>query len=965
MEEAMPAFRLRLKLFALFIFILLALLLVFSSDIAALRTLAGSLSETPQAADQTDFFEKQVRPILVRHCAACHNAKAGIAGLDLSSAEGFQRGGESGPLIDREHLRESRLLKVIGYQEKLKMPPAGKLKDEEIATLTAWISVGAPWPNTKTQAAIVSEAKATNRSSARGFSEAEKKFWAFQPISHPELPVVRNRSWVKTPVDAFILKKLEEKELVPAEPADKLTLLRRAAYDLTGLPPSETEIREYLADNSPEAFKKVVERLLASPRYGEKWGRHWLDVARYADSTGNDEDHRYPYAWKYRDYVIETFNKDLPYDQFVREQIAGDLIEPENSPGVNRRGIIATGFIALGPKAIAQQDKKKMLYDVYDEQVDVTTRAFLGLTVACARCHNHKFDPILTKDYYSMVGIFASTRSFSDPLAFVSQSLYKPLVAKQEYDLYLARKKAHEVEVKRWQDEMSGIVDHAKDKLIAEQAERLAEFMSAAHSVYHEKKDLRAVAGQRQLDEGLLKKWVDYLQPGKVKQHLLEWHNSPPDELARVAGDYQKRFLARLAEWKVEEGKWRASYEEAARGGKELPSRPEFTAGKDRFFHEVYFGKGPFSVTPEDQTRFSADQAQRLSEIKKELAELKKKAPPEPEMACAVEDGEITNQKVFIRGDYHNEGEDAPKGFPLILSAHTKQPLIKSGSGRLQLAEWIIQPEHPLTARVMVNRIWQWHFGEGLVRTPDNFGKMGEQPTHPQLLDFLARKFIESGWSIKAMHRLIMLSSAYQMSCEGSDRSFHADPENRLLSRFNRRRLSVEELRDGLLAIDASLDLTIGGTLQSGTGTDGENDNMRLSLNPEKLNRRTVYLPLRRANLPTLLNLFDFGDATTGAGKRQLTNVATQALFWMNSEFLTERSKNFSRSLIEQKGLSDDDGIKLAYICILNREATKEEVLQGLDYLSKFKQQYSKDKLDAWQSFCRVLMSSNDFIYVD
>jgi hypothetical protein len=961
----MPAFRLRLKLFALFIFIFLSLSLVFCTEITSLRTLAVSSSETQQSADQIDFFEKQVRPILVRNCAGCHNAKAMIAELDLTTAEGFQRGGENGRLIDQKNPQESRLLKVIGYQDKLKMPPAGKLKDEEIVIMAAWMKMGAPWPKAKTEAAVVGDTKWTNRTSGREFSEAEKNFWAFQPISHPVLPKVKNRPWVKNPVDAFILEKLEEKKLAPAKPADRLTLLRRATYDLTGLPPTESEIREFLADDSPDAFKNAVERLLASPRYGEKWGRHWLDVARYADSTGNDEDHRYPYAWRYRDYVIEAFNHDLPYDQFAREQIAGDLIPPESPSGVNRRGIVATGFLALGPKAIAQQDKKKMLYDVYDEQVDVTTKAFLGLTVACARCHNHKFDPILTKDYYSMVGIFASTKSFSDPLAFVSQSLYKPLVTKSEYDVYLAKKNAHEVQVKNRQHELSEITDRAKDKLMARQGTRLAEFMIAARGVYHDKKDLKSIAAQQQLDEEVLKKWADYLKPGKVKQHLLDWHNAHPDKLVQVANGYQSRFLARLAEWIVEDGGWRAKYDKAVKDGRELPKRPEFEAGKDRFFYEVYFGKGPFSITPDDKSRFDAEDAERISLLKKELSELKKQAPLEPEMACAVEDGEVSNQKVFIRGDYHNEGEDAPKGTPLILSAHTKQLPINSGSGRLQLAEWIVQPEHPLTSRVMVNRIWQWHFGEGLVRSPDNFGKMGERPTHPQLLDFLALKFVESGWSIKAMHRLIMLSSAYQMSSEGSDRSLSADPENRLLSRFNRRRLTVEEVRDGLLAIDSSLDLTIGGTLQSGTGTDGENDDKRLSLNPEKLNRRTVYLPLRRANLPTLLNLFDFGDATTASGKRQLTNVATQALFWMNSDFLTERSKNFSRLLIEHNDLSDEARIKLAHIRILNREATGEEVLQGLNYISKFKQKYSKDNLDAWQSLCRVLMSSNDFIYVD
>jgi hypothetical protein len=336
-------------------------------------------------------------------------------------------------------------------------------------------------------------------------------------------------------------------------------------------------------------------------------------------------------------------------------------------------------------------------------------------------------------------------------------------------------------------------------------------------------------------------------------------------------------------------------------------------------------------------------------------------------MACAVEDGEIVNQKVFIRGDYHNPGEGVPKGFPRILTETMRERDVQGGSGRRQLAQWITKPEHPLTARVMVNRIWGWHFGDGLVRTPDNFGRMGEQPTHPELLDYLARQFIRSGWSVKALHRMIMLSSVYQMSSRPSDSSLAKDPDNRLLSHFNRRRLSVEEMRDGLLSIDGSLDLKMGGTLQSGTGTDGENDNKRLSLNPESLNRRTVYLPLRRANLPALLNLFDFGDATTVNGKRQLTNVATQALFWLNSEFLVERSQNLARSLLAGKTIDDAQIVRRAYLRILNRRPSPDEVASARKYLVGYRAKFvrGKKRLDAWASLSRVLMATNDFNYVD
>ena len=961
----MPANRQMLKIFSLLIFFILGSALLLTPSVMTQQAVAGGSTE------QVEFFEKKIRPVLMSNCAPYHNRDAKIAGLDLTTAEGFRGGGESGPLIDRQNPENSRLLKVVGYEEKLKMPPTGKLREDELVDLATWVKMGAPWPASNLSSTPhVAETKVVNgvKSSTREFTPDERAYWAFQPVRSVKPPEVSDNNWVRTPVDAFILHKLEGNKLSPAPEADKYTLLRRATLDLTGLPPTEAEMRAFLADQSPGAFAKVVDRLLASPRYGEKWGRNWLDVARYADSTGNDEDHRYPNAWRYRDYVISSFNNDLPYDQFVREQLAGDLM-PAKRPGeVNRQGITATGFLALGPKAIAQQDKKKMLYDVYDEQLDVTTRAFMGLTIACSRCHNHKFDPILTRDYYSIVGIFAGTRSFSDPMAFVSESLNKPLVTKSEYDAWLAAKKAHQEKAKRRQLEIGEIVDEAKERMAARQTDRLAEYMLAARSVHINKADSKSLAETQGLDPAILEKWVKYLNPDNIKQHLLVWQNSEAASINQVAGDYQKRFLAQLSKWNETLSAWRVKYRQALKDGTELPNKPGFDGGKDRFFDEIYFRKGPFSVTQEDTPRSTPGERKRISELKAELENLKKEAPPEPEMACAVEDGDVVEQKVFIRGDYHNEGEEAPKAAPAILAEKTGAlPEVKTGSGRLELAQWLTRPDHPLTARVMVNRIWQWHFGEGIVRTPDNFGKMGERPTHPELLDYLATRFIDSGWSIKSMHRLIMLSNVYRMSSEVSAQALAADQENKLLTRFNRRRLTVEEMRDGVLALSGDLDLTMGGTLQEGTGTDGENDNKRLSLNPELLTRRTVYLPLRRANLPTLLNLFDFGDATAPSGKRQLTNVATQALFWMNSEFLTEATKKIALALLQEKHADDAARIQSAYRRILGRPASLDEIKTGHGYLEDFRRKYPiEDPAHAaWQSLCRILLASNDFVYVD
>ncbi|HEY8460209.1 MAG TPA: DUF1549 domain-containing protein, partial [Blastocatellia bacterium] len=594
-----------------------------SAPQAVARETSSPTTASSAKSAQEEFFEKRIRPILVASCQRCHNARSKVAGLDLTTPEAFQRGGDNGPVINKEKPEESRLLKVIGYDGEMKMPPSGKLKDHEITALTEWVKMGAPWPGAVTAAvpAItpVASGAGPKNPAARSFTEEEKAFWAYQPIKATAPAQIRNEAWAQSPIDRFILRKLEENNLKPAPPADKLTLLRRATFDLTGLPPTEKEMRDFLADRSPDAFNKVVERLLASPRYGERWGRHWLDVARYADSTGNDEDHRYPHAWKYRDYVIESFNDDLPYDQFIREQVAGDLLPAKNPGEVNRRGIIATGFLALGPKAIAQQDKKKMLYDVYDEQVDVTTKAFLGLTVSCARCHDHKFDPILTKDYYSMIGIFASTRSFANPESHVSEVLEKPLVPAEEFERYKAAKREHQQKERRLKLAIEEILDEVKIRAVRETAPRLADYFVAARKIYEDGATLAGVAQQANLNEETLKRWVEFLKPGEdVRGYLNEWNGAAPGKLAEVARGYQERFQRRFAEWERKIGKWREEYRAALAGNGRLPDRPKFEAGDDRFFNDVYFERGPLAVVAKDQKHFSPEQWAKLTALRKE-----------------------------------------------------------------------------------------------------------------------------------------------------------------------------------------------------------------------------------------------------------------------------------------------------------------------------------------------------------
>ncbi|MBK9167134.1 MAG: PSD1 domain-containing protein [Bryobacterales bacterium] len=919
------------------------------SQYLRLLLLLGAASAFAAPPGAIEHFEKKVRPIFAAKCQACHGTKAKMGGLDLTSAAGFRA---AGPLIDPEQHEKSRLLEVVSYEDRVKMPPTGKLADDELAALREWVKLGAPWPEAPRQA----EEKAAKR--------ADATFWSLQPLKQVTPPRVRNEGWVRNDVDRFILARLEANGLDPAPPADKLTLLRRVTLDLTGLPPSEAEIREFLADESPEAYARVIDRLLASPRYGERWGRHWLDVARYADSTGADEDHRYPYAWRYRDYVIDAFNADLPYDQFIGEQIAGDLLPSADGSEVNRRGIVATGFLALGPKLIAEQDKVKMYYDIVDEQIDVTGKAFLGITLACARCHDHKFDPVSTKDYYSLASIFASTKQLAKLEGTVSKLYFAPLVERAE--------------AQRWEDHQKRVEEKQAEitRLLGEQGKRrrdalspfLAAYMLAAREIYEDGKESKAVAAERSLDADVLERMANYLKPTKERRvHIEAWYLAKPADRERVAREFQEDFQSTARHREQRQAAWKKEADAARARGEEPPPAPVFLAGDNRFFTEISGGKGPFALPEKEEDKralMTAESVARWDVLKAELDAIKKDAPPEPAFACGVAEGEPVEQHVFLRGNPETKGDPVPKRLPVVLAGDA-QPPIASGSGRLELAGWIASPANPLTPRVMVNRLWQGHFGAGLVRTPSNFGLTGEAPTHPELLDWLAARFVADGWSIKAMHRLMLLSNAYQMDSEAPPAKREKDPDNRLWSRFSMRRMSVEEMRDTLLWLDGSIDLTMGGAMISGFGTDKEFSEDRKSLNPSESKRRTVYLPLRRSNLASVLNLFDFGDATTSNEARTQTNVAPQALYMMNSAFVDERARTLAKQLLRGDS-ADERRIERAWMAVLGREPTPEEAAAARDYLARFPARSDDDsgRELAWTSLCRTLVASNDFLYV-
>jgi hypothetical protein len=921
-------------------------------------SLGAGHAQTPA---QLDLFEKNARPLFAEKCQACHNAKLKSGGFDLSSPNGIKEAASMGIFGSAAEPEKSVIVKALSYEGQIKMPPQGKLPAETIAAVREWVAAGAPTPAITPSAGDSLAGTGVRPVALRGvITDADKNFWSFKPISQASPPTSKQKDWAVNPIDQFILASLEKNGLKPAPQADKTTLLRRATFDLTGLPPTEKELQDFLADKSPKAFEKVVDRLLASPRYGERWGRHWLDVMRYADSTGSDEDHRYPHAWRYRDYVVEAFNADMPYNQFVREQLAGDILAADPNSGVGYRGIVATGFLALGKKALAQKDLPLKRYDVVDDQIDVTAKAFLGLTVTCARCHDHKFDPIATRDYYQLAAIFASTLSYAG--GATGDPIQTPLAAPGDFEAFKKQWSAYNALERK----VAGIIDFDKDaKKYRDMGERtIAASMLAAYRVYAKGEALAVVAADTKLDENL-SRWVEYLKDGR-RPELAKWRAATDANRQDVAAEYQEEFRRSAYQYDQDLSWWKQAQSNFPNAGKVAGPHPRMSAEKDPFFVAIWQDGGPLYRSREAQmAALSPEKAKQAETLLAQAAEMEKTLPTkEVPMACAVKEGDTMDQKIFVRGDYHNLGDPVERTVPAILRLSAPAPDVKTKSGRLELADWIVDPRNPLPPRVMANRIWQGHFGDGIVRTPDNYGRLGERPSNPELLDYLAKTFVESGWSIKKMNRTIMLSRTYQMSAAYDEATKAKDPENRLISHFPRQRLSIEEIRDSFLAMGGDLDLTMGGTLDPGVGTDGETSAGRISMNPESTNRRSIYLPLRRSNLPNLYMLFDFGDATTPDGHRSPTTVATQALFAMNSPLVIREAKNVADAVLKQEK-QDKRRVEEIYLRVLDRRPDANEIDKSLTYLTGFRQKWKQiDEEQAWTSLTHALMASNEFIFV-
>ena len=865
----------------------------------------------------------RIRPVLAKNCYTCHTT-AKLGGLQLTSRENILKGGNSGPAILPGKPEESLLIQAVSQiNERLKMPPQGKLKEEEIEDLKIWVRAGAVW----------SESKAIAAPSVNGYviTPEQRAFWSFQPVRKPAVPAVKEKAWVRSPVDAFILARLERENLKPVHPAGKRALIRRASFDLIGLPPTPEDVDDFLRDTSPDAFRKVVDRLLASPHYGERWGRYWLDVARYSDDRLNStNDDPYPNAFRYRDWVIQAFNEDMPYDLFVKAQIAGDQL------GGKEKDKLAAGlgFYGMSP-------------EFQDDRVDATTRGFLGLTVACAQCHDHKFDPIPTKDYYSLLGVFESTALHEYPLA--------PADLVEKFEKQKKRVTDQEASIKTFLETQGSQLA----EIFATNAARY--LMSAWKILGPDKEDVFTAARAHHLDPETLARLVEYLRvPRKEHSVLDSWqmlikNGAPEADLEKAAREFQELLLTVNKEKKSIDEKnlirLGGSTDRDVLSSANLLSLPldRYVVWRDFFSDQrmdapYKLDSGVFRYNGKKIERFLAGEWKaHLENMRAELESLKAAMPPQYPFLHAIKDSDKPhNIRIHIRGSADNLGDEAPRRFLSILSAGEPPPFQK-GSGRLELAEAIASSNNPLTARVMVNRIWQQHFGYGIVRTPSNFGQMGERPTHPELLDYLAARFVENNWSVKAMHREIMLSAAYALSAEHSGKNAAVDPDNRLLWRANRRRLDIESLRDGLLYASGKLDLRPGG------------EPMRLA--EEKNYRRTVYGFVSRRRLDGTLSLFDFPNPNNTSEARLTTNTPVQRLFFLNSNFVMRQADALAERLAKDAGEDQQARIRRAYRLLFNRDPSPTELATGVEFV--------KEGQKAWPRYAQVLLSSNEFCFVN
>jgi len=1243
----------------------------FTLILLALLPAGIALADDP-TAEQLAFFETRIRPLLVERCYECHSGDPDEVEnkFQIDSRAGILRGGIHGPAAIAGMPEKSLMIFSINHAVQIDMPPKFKLPQREIDDLTAWVRMGLPWTDSEATATVPSAGE--NHSGT--ITEEDRQFWAFLPPEQPSLPRVRQQDWISNAVDTFVLARLETARMLPSGKASRQVLVRRATFDLTGLPPTPAEINRFLEDTSPDAYARLIDRLLTSPAYGERWARHWLDVARYADSNGLDENLAHANAFRYRDYVVDSFNRDKTYDQFVAEQLAGDLLpETETTSSLSER-ITATGFLSIGAKMLAEDDPLKMQMDIIDEQVDTLGRAFIGLTLGCARCHDHKFDPIPTADYYSLAGIFKSTTTM-DNFNVVAKWHERPVASPE-----LTRR------TERIQAELAGLRDKiAQDRsaagnqaldrargqvgtylLAAQQLEQMDQLLPASRTLSNDPENLKRLDHQEieaesfqrgnvaTLTEGIgagigvlagkedTAGFVEYdvevpatglyqlevryaatepspcrlvidgdtlraavaggvtehpagtihqfwenvavsvLEAGKHiiriessgkfphldKLRLIELAGSlgatgkdaATEDLAAAAVQlvdavtveaetFQRGNVSRLPDgygagigvvagpggtntleyditaprtatyhlvvryaaaqsrptrlsigdqvihpaglagttgsWYPDTQKWeyQGSFHLADRSftltlQREGPIShldrilllPGFTQGPDDISpdpellgrwrgalnkaegqdksvlftwrraaagafplqlteqssaaEKLLLASGPVHSLPELADRYQQvfQLAQRqwealqqeeesattltdpalesyrqllygdggplggvdlatlalddtsaaaIKELEQTATQLESSIPDLPAV-MAVAEGTPEDLRIHLRGNHITLGEKVPRQFPQVLSPVSQVPVDDTQSGRLQLARWLTSGEHPLTARVIANRIWQWHFGQALVRSPDNFGRLGQRPTHPALLDYLATRLQQDDWSLKSLHRLIMLSSTYQMSSAWNEDYAESDPENKLLWRMNRRRLEAEEIRDSLLAVGDNLDRSMGGSLLPVKNRAYVTSTTNIDIRVYDSRRRSLYLPVVRSALYSVFQVFDFAEPSVPNGQRQVTNIASQALFIMNSTIVMEQSQALASQVLSMEGADNPERIEWLYRKVLGRPAGSEELAACLAHLEKYAAALEENGITGdeqkghnWQSLCRALLASNEFIYLD
>src|SRR5882672_5672258 len=921
-------------------------------------------------AQSSDYFESNVRPVLAANCYDCHTDER-MGGLRLDSRDGLLKGGGSGPAVVPGDPDKSLMIQAIRQTGTLKMPKGGRLKPDEIETLVEWVRAGANWPSSAASTSTVSAATVGKPTTAGSTSAApspvtenktattpasaptyvikpeQRAFWSFQPLRTPPAPAVSHASWPKTDIDRFVLARLEKEGLAPVRAADKRTLIRRATLDLTGLPPTPEDIETFEQDASPDAFAKVVDRLLASPQYGEAWGRLWLDVARYGEDDYRSLDPKgrglnpYPNAYLYRDWVIKAFNDDMPYDQFVRAQLAGDLIGDASS---RARTLPALGFLGLGPWYYDNGAVEITRADERHDRVDVVSRGFIGLTVACARCHDHKYDPIPTADYYSIAGVFLNTTYKEYPL------VPKSVVAEyDEQDKKIEKKEKLLDEFLRTESTQLG-------ETLALQASK---YMVAAWKVTGEpKEEIPKVVDAEKLDYELFDRWLRFLaKPPRFYPYLTNWREmvkagGSAAQAKKLADEFQTLLLdvmfdkkeikeendviaakALTGTKKKEKGKLPSDFvtnDDFCPGcGLELKSLPveRNNLWTDVFNRDLQDGFDPAQVDERIkpglvafrgwglERQLSADRRRYIDGLRDDIEALRKAQPPKYAFVHGVGDVDApVNLKVSRRGSPYNLGEEVPRHFLSVLSADAAAPFAK-GSGRLELAEAILR--QPIAMRVIVNRVWKGHFGTGLVDTPSNFGVAGERPTNPELLEYLSQRFVDRKLSIKQLHRDIMLSAVYQLSTDYASANFEKDAGNRLYWRADRHRMTAEQIRDSLLLVSGALDTKMGGP--------------STPLSPS-FTRRTVYGKVSRYRLDDYLQLFDFPSPNLSAERRFTTTVPLQRLFFMNSDFMQQQGELIARRVANEP--DNTARIQKAYRLIFCRSASDAEIKAGLAFLT-------------------------------